>query len=368
MTCHKKKVQKKKKQLKKKERLREKKMDTILFGPLWLFLHFYAYFLPKGPVPKEIVESFISFVDSFCFLIPCGGCSNHAASYFLQNIYALKASKTGQEIFEWTVTFHNHVNKMLQRRIFSFLEAESALLMHLTGKSKIQFEIEDKHTIYLQKIRKLEEKMLILQNKSQKIKPISLADLTSGLDIEITQTQHLYEFVFHALFLIALEKNQDTPLTQPNVQACTNLILRSAQLFPNLKIAQDTELFLKSNPPNLHIGTDFFAFVLQWKNHVFGEHKTSKETYASIQAWAKEQQQRSRVVLTNAKEEQKKSITLKQKYAAMLEERKQKDASDNSTNDTNNTLMYTFAVTSVILLVISIVFIILYSKEKKRKK
>lgn len=341
-------------------------MDVSLFGPLWIMLHFYAYFLPKGPLSTDTLKTFLQFVEQFVSLVPCGGCSSHASLYFLQNYHSLMNCKTGQHVFEWTVTFHNHVNKTLQCRQYSTLEAESALRMHLSGLSTKQLAIEEKHTLHLQKMNKLQDKILILNNKSHKIDTAVNDDLTCGLHLEeFKQDSNAYDAVFKAFMLIALEKNQDQPM---NVQLaeCVQTFLRCGfELFPNLKIAMDSKQYLITNKPKLRNGSDFLRFVVAWKNYVTGDTLSEKETVFTIDEWAKAQKQRHTRMLATTNEHHKKLIELQRSYDVMLQERKLRDASGDATvQKTQNMWIYFLAAIAIVLLVILIVMIVLYCREK----
>ena len=346
-------------------------MDTSLFCPLWIMLHFYAYFLPKGPLKPEIVQKFGQFVERFVTLVPCPGCMHHATLYFLQHHHSLYQCKTGQHVFEWTVTFHNSVNERLQQRQFSMLEAESALLMHLSGKSKQQRHIESRHTLQLQRLRKIENRMLILQNKSHKIQVLDTTkqnELTQAATLELVQDSNAYDLVFLALLLIAWEKDQDKPMSNQLIECTQAFVQLSLELFPNLKIAGDSSQYMISNKPTFTQGSDFLNYIIAWKSHVTGITVTRKETTEYVQKWSKEQQKISFEILKAANEQQKKLITTKKAYDDLLETRKTQDASEETiTNKQQNIWIYVLASISVVLVIVMVMLSVLYAREKKKK-
>lgn len=347
-------------------------MDTAFFGVLWLMLHFYSFYLPKGALSKEQVHNFARFVEFFVSVLPCGGCSYHATRYLMEHADSLTKCTTGQQLFEWTVTFHNHVNKTNRHRELSFVEAESALLMHMMGRSDEQYEIEDRHTNEQLKIRKWKRKLLILQAKTHKIQ-------TETTDAQLTQMfahQHTnmslesYDAMFRGFFIVAMEYNFDKPAATHTLQSMHEFLRFGMMLFPNAKVALDSVAFYRENKPHFVNGSDIFKYVVQWHNHITGQSETNDETLQDMRGWADRVMKRQLAMHGMTLEHTKTIRKLEAEYETAFAQKQQEDASKASPVDTKHsqtkvsTTVIILSCVVLVLLILLVVFIALYSKRK----
>ena len=338
----------------------------MLFGPLWIMLHFYAFFLPKGQLDNARQVAMRHFIEYFITLIPCGGCSMHAGNYFINNFQTLAACTTGQHFFEWTVAFHNFVNRSRFRREFLMVEAERALLMHLSDKSAQQNDIEDANTHEIQEIRKLEHTILILQNQSHRIpKETHDTRLTQMHNQTIYFEPGALRDVFRAIFLIAMERNSEKPIDVRIGHNAREFLRIAFELFPNAKIAQDSIAFHKKANVKFELGQDFFRYVLRWYNEVSGDDtRTEQSILLEIRAWSATVQKRQ-FAITGAVVKHRETIKkLQTKHEELFAVRQHNDAVGSSSCPTVPLwLTITTVATIVILIILLIVFIVLYAKQ-----
>lgn len=104
-----------------------------LFFPLWDTIHIVARALPHGVLEASQRTDFIKFIEGLLPLVPCPGCSLHARGYLLSHPLN---PQTGQEAFEWTIMFHNDVNRRNGKQEYTAKEAEDALEARLAGEFK----------------------------------------------------------------------------------------------------------------------------------------------------------------------------------------------------------------------------------------
>jgi hypothetical protein len=92
------------------------------WGPFfWHTIHIVALGYPTKPTygHKKAAKEFI---ESLAFLIPCPICREH----FIQHLKEAPISPfldRREDLFKWTVTLHNKVNKTLNKPLVSELEA-----------------------------------------------------------------------------------------------------------------------------------------------------------------------------------------------------------------------------------------------------
>ena len=354
-------------------------MDSSLFAVLWQLLHFYAFYLPKDALQKERIVDFAKFVEFFVALVPCSGCAYHAARYFLEHVQTLTACTTGQQLFEWTVTFHNYVNNTRMRREFSFVEAESALWMHFTGKSDEQDKIEDAHTYEQAKIRKWKHRLLLLQNKSHQIETQTADPRLTQMfakknnnHFEIETSLESYEFLFRGFFLIVMEYNFDRPLETRLAQHTHDLLRLGMQFFPHAKLALDSVAFYKQQKPHFVNGPDMFNYVRLWYNDVMGKNKTSDEMVQDMRTWAQHVTKRQATLYSTLERDRTTIKSLQSEYDTLLRQKQLQDASGahpvlKNTNKPSTTTIVLSSV-ALVLLILLIVFIGLYATDKKNKK
>ena len=97
-----------------------------VFGPaVWFTLHNGAAHLPENisPVSLARIRYFIDGIPDM--LVACASCVDHSRAYIENNKQKINKLKTGTDIFNFYVDFHNHVNKRLNKRVFSYEEARN---------------------------------------------------------------------------------------------------------------------------------------------------------------------------------------------------------------------------------------------------
>lgn len=343
-------------------------MDTSLFGVIWKMLHFYAFFLPRNELTKEQIATFTKFVEFLVTLVPCGGCSYHASRYFVENYASLRSCSTGKQIFEWTVMFHNNVNERLSRRTFSVFEAESALMMHLTGRSKEQFAIEDDHTRQRRKIQKLEAKLLMLQNMTHKIPQITNdARLTQMFAHHPAAIQlDSYEDVFRAFLLIALEYNFEKPIATQVARNAQDLLCTAFELFPNADIATKSMKFYSDNKPNFVYSKDIFEYVLLWYNTFNTPIKTKDQMLTELREWSNQVFKRQAVLVTTKTKDNTTIHELQDKYNSFFKQKQEQDAMPLPTYQSQANVV-TLSCALLVITILLVVFIGLYSSARQSK-
>jgi len=92
------------------------------WGPFfWHTMHIVALGYPTNPSygHKKAAKEFI---ESFAFLIPCPICKEHFIEHLKESPISPFLDRR-EDLFKWTVTLHNKVNKKLGKPIVSELEA-----------------------------------------------------------------------------------------------------------------------------------------------------------------------------------------------------------------------------------------------------
>ena len=83
----------------------------------WFVLHFTASTAPESFKDKsEEKKDYENFFKSFFKILPCEECKKHSGEMLTENPLVFE---TRDELFEWTVTLHNIVNRRLQKRVIS---------------------------------------------------------------------------------------------------------------------------------------------------------------------------------------------------------------------------------------------------------
>jgi hypothetical protein len=92
-----------------------------IWGPIfWKFLHEISFQFPQNPTDQE-KKSHENFLLNLKYFIPCYTCKNDFQKYISQNPPILNSKKN---FVKWTVDLHNHVNKKLGKREYSYEEVE----------------------------------------------------------------------------------------------------------------------------------------------------------------------------------------------------------------------------------------------------
>lgn len=111
-------------------------LEPNIWGPsYWNTLHFIASTYENNPSPskKNLMKTFIKSIP---VLLPCKECQDHAFEYISQ-VSIDSIVKNRQELFTFFFTFHNAVNKRLNKPLMSI---EKALNLYFIPK--------DEHHLY----------------------------------------------------------------------------------------------------------------------------------------------------------------------------------------------------------------------------
>jgi hypothetical protein len=110
-------------------------MFSEQFFIFWSPLHTLARTLPRTEIlSTENKLHIIRLIESTVHLIPCAGCRVHAKQYLVD--HPLSEIQTGNDAFDYTVAFHNEVNKGKGSPVYTSAEAEKALERQLQGDLK----------------------------------------------------------------------------------------------------------------------------------------------------------------------------------------------------------------------------------------
>ena len=82
----------------------------------WQLIHMYCFL---GKKQKEVIDMLYSLAKA----LPCSRCSHHMINY-LNRFPPHQASN----LFQWSVDFHNDVNKRIEKKELSYQEAKSVYL------------------------------------------------------------------------------------------------------------------------------------------------------------------------------------------------------------------------------------------------
>jgi hypothetical protein len=122
------------------------------FGPyIWPMLHLHAYrYQSAAPHEQAAIRRFFEDLPA---MLPCPGCQMHAAAYMKEHPVEL------ERLFNWSVDFHNSVNKRTGKRVFTYNEAFRDLhARFLDVRNMVQKVNDDKMLkLYLEEKQKSEE-------------------------------------------------------------------------------------------------------------------------------------------------------------------------------------------------------------------
>ena len=90
--------------------------------PAWKFIHLVAYFYPNNPSIDE-KNDYLNFFRLIGKVLPCHICrdnfNKHLIKYPLND--AVLSSK--DTILKWTIDIHNEVNRLNNKKIYTYVEA-----------------------------------------------------------------------------------------------------------------------------------------------------------------------------------------------------------------------------------------------------
>ena len=96
-----------------------------VWGPSqWLTLHTMALTYPESPT-DERQQQMRDYLSGMAANLPCPGCSAHCTQYFAQHPPRVESART---LSEYLIDFHNEVNTRLGKEVYTYEEANKALL------------------------------------------------------------------------------------------------------------------------------------------------------------------------------------------------------------------------------------------------
>ena len=116
--------------------------DPSVWGPaFWFTLHNGSvnYPIKASPICAERMKGFILGMP---VMIPCEKCQDHATSYIEANYFRLDEIVSGREqLFNFFVSFHNHVNELYNKPIMS---NKDAYALYTSGVNVTKLEYSSK--------------------------------------------------------------------------------------------------------------------------------------------------------------------------------------------------------------------------------
>jgi hypothetical protein len=106
-----------------------------MWGPHgWKFLHFVTLGYPNTP-SKDDKQTYKEFFKSFSKVIPCPLCAHHFQEHL--NIHPLddNALDSKTNLIKWGIDMHNEVNKIHEKKIYSY---DEGILNILDGSKPIK--------------------------------------------------------------------------------------------------------------------------------------------------------------------------------------------------------------------------------------
>lgn len=98
-------------------------MDKSVWSDsFWKTFHYIALGYPENPSPQDKLN-YKTFYENFGKVLPCKECSIHYKNNFETNDID-SYLENSDKLFEWTVIFHNHVNKFTNSKILSIDDAK----------------------------------------------------------------------------------------------------------------------------------------------------------------------------------------------------------------------------------------------------
>ena len=114
-------------------------MEPNVWGPhAWIFLHSITLNYPENPSEKDKLE-IMDFFHKLPNVLPCQTCSHH----FKDNLKKYPISKrvhSKKELVEWLIDIHNEVNKLNNKKIYSYEEVNDYYLsLYNSGQSDMRY-------------------------------------------------------------------------------------------------------------------------------------------------------------------------------------------------------------------------------------
>ena len=94
-------------------------MEPNIWGPpAWTFLHSVTFLYPENPTVVD-KQNYYLFFKSLKNVLPCPNCQEHYSINFEK--FPIRLEKR-DDLIEWLIDIHNEVNKMNQKREYSYEE------------------------------------------------------------------------------------------------------------------------------------------------------------------------------------------------------------------------------------------------------
>jgi len=104
-------------------------MSMAVWGPLgWDWLHNLAICYPRRPTENDQHFHYLK-IKKFIESLPCIKCRQHAI-YYIKNINPIDLL-SNQRFQFWVFHFHNHVNALKNKKIFSLNDYNKKYRTHL---------------------------------------------------------------------------------------------------------------------------------------------------------------------------------------------------------------------------------------------
>lgn len=111
-------------------------MSTAWQPITWIIFHFIT-----NNYNGKYRDKYIDFFESFRSVIPCKICRNHYNKNINETENNIEQNVNEEHIFNWTVKLHNIVNKMNNKKIWSYEDAKTYYNTHNLNYSLIKLFI-----------------------------------------------------------------------------------------------------------------------------------------------------------------------------------------------------------------------------------
>lgn len=108
-------------------------MDPGVWGPhMWKSYHYIALGYPENPSQQDR-HRYKQWYTTLHHVLPCSHCADHYAQHIREHPID-PFLDSPQRLFEWTVSVHNAVNRMLKKNVQLTVDEARALYM-VTGSA-----------------------------------------------------------------------------------------------------------------------------------------------------------------------------------------------------------------------------------------
>ncbi len=111
-----------------------------VWGPHgWKFIHYITLGYPVNPTEQD-KKKYYDFFHALKYVIPCSICGNHFKENLEKTPLDDNALSNKMKLIEWGIKMHNHVNKINNKKEYTF---EEGLQVLLTNRESCYIEKED---------------------------------------------------------------------------------------------------------------------------------------------------------------------------------------------------------------------------------